>query len=145
LRPTVPKISPKLEKVGLTEEITLKGEFDQLGDGSRIIRTQITGGKLRRLLSDGTLGSFKGDTLDFVITMDGRLIIGRGHSLLANGKSVRFAGRIKTNREGVITDISNDSGHYLPEAGKGLTDKAKNFLANEGLDVSKAKVSEVGG
>ena len=99
---------------------------------------------MRRLLSDGTLGSFKSDTLDFVITMDGQLVIGHGHSVLGNGKSVRFAGQIKTNSKGEIIEITNQSGHYLPETGKGLTDKAKAFLEGEGLDVSKAKVTEIG-
>ena len=64
--------------------------------------------------------------------------------MLSRGNSVRFAGRLKFNRNGELVQIDNHSGHYLTKPGVGLTDKAKAFLMNEGLDVSKAIVVEVG-
>ena len=38
---------------------------------------------------------------------------------------------------------TNQSGHYRLQAGLGLTDSAKQFLANRGVDVSNAAAVEV--
>ncbi|MEK3966071.1 MULTISPECIES: hypothetical protein [unclassified Paenibacillus] len=52
--------------------------------------------------------------VDFVVDMNGKLHIGRGHSFLANGESVQAAGKLKLNNQGQVRSISNLSGHYTP-------------------------------
>ena len=74
-----PALPAKLLKVGLIDEIKLKLPADTPGEGLRVIPHTIGGGKLRRFLADGRLGSFKGETLDFIITMEGNLVVGRAH------------------------------------------------------------------
>ncbi|HEY6926071.1 MAG TPA: hypothetical protein VI653_21495, partial [Steroidobacteraceae bacterium] len=58
----------------------------------------------------------------FVVTEDGRMIIGTPeenvihHSSLAAGKPVRMAGELTLDKDGNITSVSNQSGHYRPDA-----------------------------
>lgn len=52
--------------------------------------------------------------VDFVITMDGNLHIGSGHSYLANRADVQAAGTMKINSQGYVRAITNASGHYAP-------------------------------
>lgn len=71
--------------------------------------------------------------VDFIVDMDGNLKIGKGHSYLANGKSVQVAGTIKVNSQGYVRNITNESGHYQP-----TVSQAQNYqqiLENVGLNV----------
>jgi hypothetical protein len=141
--PPVPKskLSQSLRDAGFKKEIPLKKEADLPGGGLRRIPSKIENGKIRRILSDGKSGRFTG-TKDFVLTTDGRLRVGSGHSVLSNGEDVAFAGQLKFDSKGVLREITNSSGHYLPESGQGLTDAAKRALGNMGVDVSNATVNE---
>jgi len=135
-------LSKGLEKAGFSEEISLKKDADSPGEGLRKIPTRIIDGRIRRSLTSGSLGSFKNRTIDFVLTKDGRLVVGRGHSVLSDGEGVAFAGKLKFNGDGQVTQISNFSGHYETQAGRGLTQSAKQYLKDVGVNVSKAKVVE---
>ena len=139
----VPTLSKELRNVGFKEEITLKMPPDTPGLGLRRMASRIVDGKIRRPLVRGTLGSYKGDRLDFVITKDGSLVVGKGHSVLSNGENVAFAGQLKFNGNGELVEITNQSGHYKPATGQGLTEAAKQHVKNLGVDVSKAIVNEV--
>ena len=51
---------------------------------------------------------------DFIINLDGELLIGTGHYKLNKKKKVLyFAGRLKIV-DGLISYIDNDSGHFIP-------------------------------
>jgi len=58
----------------------------------------------------------------FVVTQDGRMIVDQPkqyvihHSSLADGQPVRIAGEFTLDKNGNITSISNQSGHYRPDA-----------------------------
>ncbi|MGW9530499.1 contractile injection system protein, VgrG/Pvc8 family [Paenibacillus terrae] len=66
-------------------------------------------------IENGYLKNTNGLTeVDFVVDMNGKLHIGRGHSFLANGESVQSAGKLKLNGQGQVRSISNLSGHYTP-------------------------------
>jgi hypothetical protein len=152
IKPSVPPaaeasgstLSTKLQDAGFKDEISLKGPADVPGDGLRKMSIRIVNGKIRRPLADGTLGSFKNQILDVVLTKDGELVVGRAHSVLSRGQDVVFAGQLKFDGNGVVTEISNASGHYMPQSGMGLTQAAKKYLSNLGVDVSKAQISEFG-
>ena len=63
---------------------------------------------------------------DFVINLDGDILIGRGHyKLNKKQKLLYFAGRLKI-RNGKIIYIDNDSGHYIPT--KKETERIKEVL-----------------
>jgi hypothetical protein len=72
----------------------------------------------------------------------GLLIVGRGHSVLGDGRPVRFAGELKFDKSGNLVEITNHSGHYKATSGVGLTAKAKEFLQLIGIDVSNATIRE---
>lgn len=57
---------------------------------------------------------------DFVVTEDGKLIIGYKHTTLANNKDVLIAGQMKLSGRGNIRAIDNLSGHYRPTVEEGL-------------------------
>lgn len=118
---------------------------DVPGGGLQKFPYALNGGKLNRPLSGGQLGSFKGQRLDFIISSDGKFLLGRGHSVLSDGCSVKFAGQLKFNRKGNVVEITNNSGHFKPPSGHGLTQKAKDYLEQLGIDVSEAQVTEIGG
>jgi hypothetical protein len=46
------------------------------------------------------------------------------------------------NSSGDLVEITNLTGHYETASGKGLTEAAKQYLKNQGVDVSKAIVKE---
>jgi hypothetical protein len=60
--------------------------------------------------------------LNYVVTEDGELVVGRirnevggGHIDLAGGRPVQAAGEFKVLRGGDIRYVDNSSGHYLPQ------------------------------
>ena len=74
-------------------------------------------------------------TWDYIVTTSGEILVGPKHSFLSKGKEVLAAGEIKFNN-GVVKNINNASGHYLPTEAE-----ASNFLRifkNADIDVSKA-------
>lgn len=74
-----------------------------------------TGKEFSFNIENGYLKNTNGLTeVDFVVDMNGKLHIGRGHSFLANGDSVQAAGKLKLNGQGQVRSISNLSGHYTP-------------------------------
>ncbi len=52
--------------------------------------------------------------VDFVVTTDGRLILGRRHHLLGDRGDVLAAGQMKLNGRGAVRQVDNLSGHYRP-------------------------------
>ncbi len=63
-----------------------------------------------------TRSTGKPKPVDFVITNDGKLVIGSGHYNLANkAKSVKGAGGIKVI-DGKVVEVTNESGHYKPNS-----------------------------
>ncbi len=124
-----------IAEVGLVDEVTLKIPADKPSLELRIIPHRIANGKLRRPIVGGRLASFKGQLIDFVITMDGRLIVGRAHSVLSSGESVRFAGRMKFSSSGYLKVVDNWSGHYETPA---IAEKALKFLEKKGVNTSNA-------
>ena len=62
------------------------------------------------------------------------------HSMITSGKPVLFSGSVKI-KEGLITEISDDSGHYKPDDIVGLLA----FLANKGLINGNPVYNPIGG
>ncbi len=61
--------------------------------------------------------SFRNIWLDFVVTINGELKIGKGHYKLAQkATAVIMAGELLINDEGLIAAINNNSGHYQPSS-----------------------------
>ncbi|WP_078552275.1 hypothetical protein [Bacillus alkalicellulosilyticus] len=74
-----------------------------------------TGKEFSFNIENGYLKNTNGLTeVDFVVDMNGKLHIGRGHSFLANGESLQSAGKLKINGQGQVRSMSNLSGHYTP-------------------------------
>lgn len=66
--------------------------------------------------------------LDFVINLEGDLIIGHGHYKISNkAKQLIFAGKLKI-KDGKIININGESGHYIPNYEE--IEKVKKFLFN---------------
>jgi hypothetical protein len=76
---------------------------------------------------------------DFVITNEGKLMIGSSHYTLSGGaETVRAAGTLKIVN-GQIKAITNSSGHYKPTVQQG--ENAIDQLSNMGLNTSKAFIT----
>jgi hypothetical protein len=77
-----------------------------------------------------------GGTWDFVVMPSGEIKVGSKHSWLSDGgQDVIAAGEIRINN-GIVEEITNASGHYVPTLGQGM-----NYLRifkNQGVDVSNA-------
>ncbi|AZQ65228.1 hypothetical protein EI427_23735 [Flammeovirga pectinis] len=78
-------------------------------DGSLWGIAKISNGLIDKLGDKGN--TFDG--VDFVVTMSGKLKIGKKHHFLGKGESVQAAGTLKIVK-GKVKKIENDSGHYLP-------------------------------
>jgi RHS repeat-associated protein len=79
--------------------------------------------------------------IDFVITRDGKLVIGDGHYNLSDeAEYVLGAGRIKIV-DGKIINITNNTGHYRPNVGE-LHNQA-GLLDNMGVTAPNRKISPI--
>jgi hypothetical protein len=88
-----------------------------------------------------TLPDFKGSVprqVDFVITADGRLVLGNKHTALANRQGVLSAGQLKIDGSGRIRRIDNLSGHYRPTVNEGYM--TPYLLREMGLDLKGARL-----
>ena len=128
-------------RVGLMDELPMHGMADTVGNGLRSLPFTIQNGQIRRVISGSTTGRFKGKKMDFIITNEGQFLLGHGHSVLSQGKSVRFAGMLTFDKNGALSVIDNFSGHYLTPVG--LSEKAKSFLDLNRVDVSKASALDL--
>jgi RHS repeat-associated protein len=96
-----------------------------------------------RLSENGNINltsrAFTNGTFDFVVTNEGKLVVGNGHYNLSGGaSSVKAAGQIQLYK-GKVMNINNSSGHYMPSI-----EEAKNFgniLKEAGANVSGAKLN----
>jgi Pretoxin HINT domain len=87
---------------------------------------------------DGKASLKNGNTIpkgevDFIVTQDKRLIIGRKHVTISSQEEVLAAGHL-TFTKGKIRLIDNLSGHFLPTAEEGL--RYPKLLQELGLDLS---------
>lgn len=60
----------------------------------------------------------------------------RGHSYLSRGQDVQAAGTMKINSQGIIRNITNESGHYRPNAAE--TSNFPKILKQNGFNVDNA-------
>ena len=72
---------------------------------------------------------------DFVVTIEGNIMLGRKHTYMSKGADVQAAGTLKL-RNGKVVNIDNNSGHYVPNLEQTL--KFKQIFQENGVDVSKA-------
>jgi hypothetical protein len=72
--------------------------------------------------------------VDFVVDIDGKLILGNKHHLLGNANDVQAAGRMKINN-GKVAEINNLSGHYQPSVEEAM--KFPEILRKLGLDLNR--------
>jgi len=78
-------------------------------------------------------------TFDFVVTNDGKLVIGQGHyNLSGQASEVRAAGQMRIVK-GKVMDINNSSGHYKPTVEE--ASKAGDILKEIGVDVSRTNLN----
>ena len=77
-------------------------------------------------------------SIDFVITTDNRLIIGRKHTTLSSKIDVLAAGQIKINGQGKILRIDNRSGHFRPTVQE--SSRIPTLLREMGLDISGSNI-----
>ncbi len=74
--------------------------------------------------------------VDFVITTDKKLIIGKKHHFLGNRKDVLAAGMMKITGSGKIRRIDNLSGHYAPTVEEAM--QFPKLLREMGFDLKGA-------
>lgn len=77
------------------------------------------------------------NSIDFVVTTDGKLILGKKHHFLGKATDVEAAGTLKLSN-GRITRISNDSGHYEPSVLE--TEKYPTIFKQLGLDLDRTSL-----
>ena len=117
--------------------VTLKDNTpNQAGKGYKLAayNTLISNGKISVPGRQTTTGTF-----DFVVTNDGRLMIGSGHHTLSGGaETVQAAGRIKISN-GQVKSITNESGHYKPTMSQ--AEESVKLLDKLGVNTSGANIS----
>ena len=72
---------------------------------------------------------------DFIVSAEGRVLLGRKHSFLSGGADVQAAGTLKI-RNGQIVNVTNLSGHYAPSL-----QQSTNFLevlSNSGVNIQRS-------
>ena len=96
-------------------------------------------GKLMGEVVDGQI-IMNGNTqaagrFDFIVTADGKVLLGRKHTFLSLGSDVQAAGTVKI-RNGMIVNVTNNSGHYQPSLIESR--KILEILNESGVNTSKA-------
>lgn len=102
-------------------------------DGKIYGKVEVIDGKAK--LTNGEL--IPRQPVDFVITKDNRLFIGKRHATLSGSNDVKAAGNL-TIKRGKIRRIDNLSGHFRPTVEEGL--KFPELLKKQGLDVRGANL-----
>ncbi|WP_427874508.1 hypothetical protein [Flavobacterium sp. MMS24-S5] len=108
-----------------TEEMPLDGQLWGIAE--------IESGYIKQMASKGNTFN----DVDFVITTNGELKIGKKHHFLGNASSVEAAGTIKTVN-GKLKKISNSSGHYFPTVDE--TNKFPEIFRQLGIDTKGASL-----
>lgn len=76
--------------------------------------------------------------VDFVVDLEGNLVIGYEHCFLSGGAShVLAAGGMTLEENGRVALVSNFSGHYKPTEEESLN--LERIMADTGLDVATAR------
>jgi RHS repeat-associated protein len=119
-----------VDPMGLTpfDPITNKFPTEALPSDGKIVPHQIVDGKIK--LANGL------NKVDFVITKDGQLVVGKKHHTLGNRQDVLAAGQMKLNGQGKVRGIDNLSGHYRPSVEESL--RFPDILKSAGIDVKGA-------
>jgi RHS repeat-associated protein len=79
------------------------------------------------------------EDVDFVITQDGRLVLGKKHATLAANEDVSAAGQLVLRGDGKVKVIDNLSGHYRPTVAE-----ARRFPAlfkSLGINLNKTRLN----
>ena len=74
----------------------------------------------------------------FVVTKDGKLMIGNKHTSLSNNEDVLAAGQLKLRGDGKVTVVDNRSGHYRPTVDEAA--RYPEILRDLGLDLSQTRL-----
>ena len=123
----------KLSNTASAQKITVKETDPQVGAHFGAKNYDIVNGKIM-MNKQGASGTF-----DFVVTNEGKLVIGNGHyNLSGNAKTVQAAGRLIIDN-GQVKTINNRSGHYQPN-----TEEAQSFgdiIKNTGVGTSGAQLN----
>ena len=115
--------------------ISLKETHEYAHEAIRIGRQLIRKSNVKQ----GKFVGIEADFYDFVITADGKLVLGGGHAFLSEGAPyVKAAGSIDIDEAGRILEINSQSGHYKPTVEQMKT--AESILSGMGLDLSYAKL-----
>lgn len=102
-------------------------------DGKIYGKIEVVNGKAK--LINGEL--IPRQPVDFIVTEDNCLFIGKRHTTLSGGSDVKAAGNL-TIKGGRIRRIDNLSGHFRPTVEEGL--RFPELLKKQGLDVSGANL-----
>jgi hypothetical protein len=112
----------------------LKNAKPQSGENFGSVGYSLENGKVNLSRRSTTNGTF-----DFVVTNEGKLVIGQGHyNLSGEALSVKAAGQMRIVK-GQVLDINNSSGHYQPTVSE--ASGFRDILKSLGVDVSKAKLN----
>ena len=115
----------------------MKNFTPQQGAIYKSYNTQILDGKISKVTAKGAVNTT--GRYDFVVTAEGKLIVGTGHYNLSGGASkVQAAGQIKIVN-GNVREITNSSGHYKPTVQQGQ--EAVGILKSAGVNTSGTRVS----
>ncbi|WP_118973122.1 RHS repeat-associated core domain-containing protein [Taibaiella koreensis] len=113
--------------------ITVKNTTPQVGEAYQSNGAMISNGKVNINGRSVTSGNF-----DFVVTKEGNLILGIGHYNLSGGaETVQAVGTIRLFK-GQITELTNNSGHYMPSIVEG--ENAINVFNRLGAATSGVRV-----
>lgn len=137
------RLSPKLEKYDLSSSVFIEPKTNGIQNKfpNEIIPTD---GKIILFsIENGNIKGLNGlRVVDFVIDMDGKLIIGKRHHLLGNRGPVLAAGALFLNGKGNIRRINNLSGHYRPTPEE--VRKIPELLQNAGVNAKGAQMEIYG-
>jgi RHS repeat-associated protein len=122
-----------VDPMGLTP-ITNKFPTEDLPADGKVVPHELVDGKIK--VPNGL------KQVDFVVTQDGQLVVGKKHHTLGQRQDVLAAGQMKLNGQGKVRGIDNLSGHYRPSVDESA--RFPEILRSAGVDVKGAtlEVSE---
>ena len=87
-------------------------------------------------IEDGKIKGLNGlRDVDFVVTKEGKLVVGKKHAFLAQGEDVIAAGELRLGGHGELLHITNRSGHYQPTLEQAA--QFEHIFSDLGFDLSK--------
>jgi len=117
--------------------------IQDISSGARLQPYKIIDGKIKNAMFGNR--TLSGD-FDYIVNSEGKMIIGKQHSFLAQGEDVYFGGQMHISNKGTLTKVNDMTGHYYDpnrlsnDSNYIMLNDMTNILEHNGFDTANVDI-----